>query len=78
MNIGDRVKVSAEVIVFHHPAHKGEPHNIAGMEGRIVDILKDWQGRVISPNYPIKVELGARFFVHLADTEVELISAPVG
>lgn len=74
MNIGDRVKVSMPITVYHHPQHKGQPFNIEGMEGQIVEILRDWHGRAISPNYPIKVDLGNRFYAHLAEHELELVN----
>jgi len=72
MKVGDRIKVTAKITVYHHPAHKGQAFNIQGMEGQVVEIMLDWQGRPISPNYPYKVDFGDRFFAHLADHEMEL------
>jgi len=75
MKVGDRIKVIAAITVYHHPAHRGKPFNIQSMEGQIVEIIRDWHGRPISPNYPIKVDFGDRFFAHLAEHEIEKISA---
>lgn len=74
MQVGDRVRITAPINVYHHPAHKGQPFSIQGMEGKIVEIITDWHGRVISPNYPIKVELDNRFFAHVAEHEFELVT----
>lgn len=70
MNIGDRVKVTAPVTVFHHPQQKGHPFNLEGSEGVVVDILRDWHGRPVSSNYPYKVELGKKFYAHLSEQEL--------
>jgi len=75
MKIGDRVRVSASVIVYHHPLHKKEAYDIKGMEGEIVSILTEWQGRPISANLPVVVKLdGTKSFrSHFRETELELI-----
>jgi len=73
MKVGDRIKVTAEITVYHHPAHKGQPFSIKGMEGQIVEVMSDWHGRPISPNFPCKVDFGNRFFAHLAEHEMEVI-----
>jgi len=75
MNIGDRVKVTAPVTVYHHPQHKGQPVNLEGSEGTIVEILRDWHGRPVSSNYPYKVELGKKFFAHFAESEISPLQA---
>jgi hypothetical protein len=73
MQIGDRVRVKASVIVYTHPDHRNQPFDICGIEGEIVNILKDWQGRVISPNYPYVVKFDKKFQVHFQDAELERI-----
>lgn len=73
MKVGDRVRVTSSVVVYIHPEHRNQPHDIQGMEGEIVEILKDWQGRPITPNLPIMVKFGAKFKVHLKDSEIEVI-----
>ena len=45
------------------------------MEGEIVSILTEWQGRPISANLPVVVKLdGTKSFrAHFRETELELI-----
>ncbi|MEL6603799.1 MAG: ferredoxin-thioredoxin reductase variable chain [Cyanobacteria bacterium J06614_10] len=78
MKVGDRVRVKAPLILFNHPKYRNKPHNVEGMEGVIADILTDWEGRPISPNYTIvaafEVEGAKRpFKAHLHEDELELI-----
>lgn len=70
VNVGDRVCVTAEVKVFHHPAHRGASFNLLGMEGEVVDVIIDWHGRTISPNYPVVVAFDGKFRVHLSLEEI--------
>jgi hypothetical protein len=74
MKVGDRVRIKESIQVYHHPEHKAKAFNIQAMEGEIINIIHDWQGRPISPNYPIEVKLGEKFKMHLADHELELVS----
>lgn len=79
MNIGDRVRVKESVIFYHHPLHRNEAFDAKGLEGIIVQVLSDYQGRPISPNFPISVEFqveGAKrpFKAHLRNDELELVS----
>ncbi len=73
MQIGDRVRVKASVMVYTHPEHRNQPFDICGTEGEVSNILNDWQGRVISPNYPYVVKFGKKFQVHLQESELELV-----
>ncbi|MEM1240732.1 MAG: ferredoxin-thioredoxin reductase variable chain [Cyanobacteria bacterium P01_H01_bin.26] len=78
MQAGDRVRISTPVVLFHHPKHRNQPHNAEGMEGTVKQVLTDWKGRPISPNFPVVVEFpieGAKrpFKAHLANTELEVI-----
>lgn len=78
MKVGDRVRVTAPLSLFNHPQHRNEPFNAKGLEGTIVDILTDWNGRPISPNYQIvtafEVEGAKRpFKAHLSENELEVI-----
>ncbi|MFN3360059.1 MAG: ferredoxin-thioredoxin reductase variable chain [Pseudanabaenaceae cyanobacterium] len=74
MKIGDRVRIKVSLRVYHHPQHRQEGIDIQGMEGEIVNIVQDPEGRPISPNYPYEVKLADRFSVHLGADELELIS----
>lgn len=73
MKVGDRVRVSTSLNVYHYPEHRNEAFNIKGMEGEIVTVIQDWKGRPISPNYPLEVKFSDKFKAHLTDHELELI-----
>ncbi len=74
MNVGDRVRVATSIRVFHHPAHRKTAFDLQGMEGRICDIITDWHGRPISPNYPIVVDFGGNFRAHFSREELEPVA----
>jgi hypothetical protein len=73
MKIGDRVCVTTSVVVYHYPQHKQKPFDLKGMEGEVVDIMEDWQGRPISPNLPIIVKFDPKFKAHLRQDELEVL-----
>ncbi|WP_071518182.1 ferredoxin-thioredoxin reductase variable chain [Geitlerinema sp. PCC 9228] len=73
MKIGDRVRVKQSVTVYHHPKHRNQPLDIKGMEGEIVDVIQQWQGRPVSANLPIKVKFEKKFSAHLREDELEVI-----
>lgn len=73
MKIGDRIRVKQSVIVYHHPQHKGEAFDIKGLEGEIVAIIHEWQGRPVSANLPIQVKFDKKFKAHFRENEVELV-----
>ncbi len=73
MKVGDQVRVTTSVIVYHHPKHKQQPFDLKEMEGEIVAILMDWQGRPISANLPILVQFEKPFKAHFQGNEIEVI-----
>jgi hypothetical protein len=73
MKIGDRVRVKTALSVFHHPENKGKSFDIAGLEGEIVRVHTEWNGRPISPNYPYEVRFTPKFVTHLGDHEIESV-----
>lgn len=73
MKVGDRVRVNVSVIVYHHPNHKKEPFDIKGMEGEIIELVTNWQGRPVSANFPVLVQFEKRFKAHFRDNELEVI-----
>lgn len=75
MKIGDRVRVQQSVIVYHYPKHRNQPLDIQGMEGEVVDVVDQWQGRPISANLPIKVKFEKKFSAHMSEDELEVIEA---
>ncbi len=73
MDIGARVRVKESVVIYHHPEHRNEPFDLQGQEGEIIAIIKEWQGRPVSANFPILVKFGPKLRVHLQDFELEVI-----
>jgi hypothetical protein len=69
MQPGDKVKVSTNVVVFHHPQHRGQAFDLLGQEGDVVTVLNDWKGRPISPTLPVVVAFG-KFRAHLRADEL--------
>lgn len=80
MNIGDRVKVTQSVTVYHHPQHRTEPFDIQGLEGELMEIVTQWKGRPVSANYPylVKFEVKSdnkkpkKFQAHFQEHELEV------
>ncbi len=73
MKIGDRVRVCESVIVYHHPQHKKEAFDLKGMEGEVIEIITEWQGRPVSANLPYLVQFDKKFKAHFRDPELEVI-----
>lgn len=67
---GTKVKVTAEVKVFHAPK-RAEGLDLQGMEGVVVKNINDYKGKHLSANAPYKVQIDLgdggkpKFFVHL-------------
>jgi hypothetical protein len=73
MKIGDRVRVKESVIVYHYPKQKKQPFDLKGMEGEVIAIMTEHQGRPISPNLPIVVKFDKKFKAHFQQHELETI-----
>lgn len=73
MKIGDRVRINTSVVVYHYPKQKNKPFDLKGMEGEIIKIMTEWQGRPISPNLPVVVQFEKKFKAHLREDELEVI-----
>jgi hypothetical protein len=73
MKVGDRVRVKESVIVYHHPQHRNQPFDIKGLEGEVAALVKEWQGRPVSANFPLQVRFDKRFKAHLREEELEAI-----
>ena len=70
MQAGDQVRVSASVVVFHHPEHRGQAFDLQGQTGEVTEVLDDWKGKPISPTLPVIVAFG-RFKAHFRSDELE-------
>lgn len=75
MQVGDQIRVKESVIVYHHPEHRNQPFDIKGLEGEIVGVLQEWQGRPVSANYPFIIQFAPKFRTHLNDFEIEVLSS---
>ncbi|MEH2056947.1 MAG: ferredoxin-thioredoxin reductase variable chain [Nostoc sp.] len=73
MKVGDRVRVKDSVVVYHHPEHRNQPFDIKGIEGDVLGIATQWQGRPVSANLPIVVQFSKKFKAHLRENELEIV-----
>lgn len=73
MKVGDRVRVQKSVVVYHHPDSKNKPFDLMGMEGEVVDIVTEWQGRPVSANFPVVVKFDKKFRAHFQEPELIVI-----
>jgi hypothetical protein len=69
--VGQKVRVKAKVIVYHHPQHKGKPYDLTGQVGEVVEVIETWQGRPLTANLPIVVKFDEKFKAHLEADELE-------
>lgn len=74
MKAGDRIRVKESVIVYHHPENRNQPFDIKGLEGEVINVVTEWQGRPVSANLPIYVKFSKKFKAHLRENELELVS----
>ena len=74
MKVGDRVRVTKSVTVYHHPSHKNQPFDAKGLEGEVIGIVVEWQGRPVSANLPVLVQFEKRFRAHFREDELEGLS----
>ncbi len=73
MKVGDRVRVKESVVVYHNPNHRNQPFDLHGMMGEIVSIMREWEGKPISANFPFVVKFdNSKFRAHLREAELEL------
>jgi len=73
MEVGDRVRVSSSILVYHHPQHKKQVFDVKGMEGEVIAVVTEWQGRPVSANLPMLVQFENKFKAHFRKTELELL-----
>lgn len=73
MKVGDRVRVKESVVVYHNPSHRNQPFDLQGMMGEIVSIVREWEGKPVSANFPFIVKFDdTKFRAHLRETELEI------
>jgi hypothetical protein len=73
MKVGDRVRVTKSVIVYHNPSHRNQPFDAKGSEGEVIGIVTEWQGRPVSANLPVLVQFDKKFRAHFREDELEIV-----
>jgi Ferredoxin thioredoxin reductase variable alpha chain len=74
MQVGDRVRVSTSVVIYHHPKHRGEATDIINEEGTIDKLATEWKGRPVSANFPLVIKFDKdKLRAHLRADELEVI-----
>lgn len=74
MKVGDKVRITESIIVYHHPEHRSQAFDLKGSEGEVIAVVTEWQGRPVSANLPIYVQFTKKFKAHLREDELEVIS----
>jgi hypothetical protein len=72
-SIGDQVRVTESVVVYHHPEHRNQAFDLKGQEGEVVQVVKELNGRPISANFPYVVKFSGKFRAHLQAHELEKV-----
>ena len=73
MKVGDHVRVIESVVVYHHPQNRKKPFDIKDMEGEVIAVVTEWQGRPVSANLPVLVQFEKKFKAHLKESELEVL-----
>ncbi|MCT7975055.1 ferredoxin-thioredoxin reductase variable chain [Laspinema olomoucense] len=73
MKVGDRVRITKSVIVYHSPEHRNQPYDVQGHEGEVIGIVTEWQGRPVSANLPVYVQFDKKFKAHFREDEIEAL-----
>lgn len=72
-SVGDKVRVAASVVVYHHPEHRNQAFDVKGQEGEVISVIKELKGKPISANFPFVVKFSGKFRAHLQAHELEKI-----
>ncbi|WP_013325109.1 ferredoxin-thioredoxin reductase variable chain [Gloeothece verrucosa] len=73
MKVGDRVRVKESIVVYHHPQNRQAAFDVKGLEGEVVGIVTEWQGRPVSANLPVLVQFDKKFKAHFRENELEIL-----
>ena len=74
MQVGDRIRVSTSVVIYHHPKNRGQAVDILNQEGTIYKIATEWKGRPVSANFPLVVKFdNDKLRAHMREDEIEVI-----
>lgn len=72
ISVGNRVRVTKSVVVYHHPEHRNQPFDLKGQEGEVIQVVREWHNRPVSANFPFVVKFGSKFRAHLQANELEV------
>lgn len=72
-SVGSRVRVATSVVVYHYPQHRNQPFDLQGQEGDVVEVVREWQGKPVSANFPYLVKFDGKFKAHLQAHELEAV-----
>jgi len=72
-SVGEQVKVTESVVVYHHPEHRNQAFDLKGQEGEVIQVIKELHGKPISANFPYIIKFGKKFRAHLQAHELEKI-----
>ncbi len=73
MKVGDRIKVTKSIFVYHNPEHRGQQFELQNQEGEITALANEWHGKPISANFPYIVQFTKKFRAHLREDEIQVI-----
>jgi len=71
--VGNRVRVVASVVVYHHPEHRNEAFDLKGQEGEVLQVIRELHGRPVSANLPYIVKFDKKFRAHFHQSELEQV-----
>lgn len=71
---GQKVRVSASVVMYHYPTHRNEPHDVQGLEGEIWKDVQYKDGVEMSATKPYVVKFkDPKFIAHFGSDEIEAL-----
>lgn len=77
LNIGDKVRVVSDAVMYHLPGFRKDPRSVNGLTGVIVNDKSTQDGVEVTATCPYIVELDGfdgKGKAHFAETELEVIA----
>lgn len=74
LEIGQKVRVTKPLTMFHYPGRRNEPVNVEGLEGVVADDRSSLDGVPISATYEYIVKFAdPKFKAHFTESELEVL-----
>lgn len=73
MKVGDRIRVKESIIVYTNPEQRSQPFDVKGLEGEVIAIVTEYEGRPVSANLPVQVQFNKKFKCHFREDELETL-----